>query len=1462
MTEIKEICRLDYLYGTLATAYKGIVTSLAAKSFCMLQQGTSITITGTILAMPEGDYESRLIREGNELARCAIKDGFFQFTVNESLIKEDRNLQIDIIQKGRHVGSFLLKREKPDEFYTSAIELADELKNFEPHSLVARIQDRPGLLKKAEGIISIIISPKRDWRKLSEEINSFAGDLFWADGDAFGEWYPVLTKWSARASTIYPKPDSGRTVVNFFRLAELPLENIADLKARPLLIAWLDALQSAGVDLSFNPRQFANIADKINRRFPEIDIKTVMLLLLKALRERLANAPVIGADVPEDVRKVITSSVAASIERYSDGNRAVSEARLDEAESSIAQRRFSDALRSIDDIIAVIPDDSELVELLFAAAKHYAAAESTFLAADIFRIILRTFPRLSTDASRAALLNSAQLINIFIERNMLDACAAVMAEVDKTSEDFREGLLLRPDVAVSIIRSGDVRLIGQYEACIIKLSVPPPRVSGFSSDTWAEIADPRHIDRLSRLLAILGAGGGGFQALLVSLLCNLYVSGVFIQDDILFQRNISAYLNSGAPTDDFLVNYILLKKLPVYFNEVGAANVIRDDTTEIDSWANDMTLYFLRKQVHVNSSNYNVGLVEAIINAWVHNDRSFLLGAVPDDVYEKADAGLIHQYSQAIKPLFDALNILAEDSLHLDRLLLIPFGDIERTLSDISSTDKKLSGETARKILLICRIYREIAKKYALSGGASAEPNAIERLALDMDRIWPLRKVLLSPDRTMPEESLYFKRHIAFGIPSVLGTYHEAKFDAFSEMLRTENRMTIAFEELISETGGPQTGLDEKEFNRCLQCLHVMNELCRSHGMDNFQITEALLIIRTNRLHMTQFIDILRVIQKEITWMVDSLTRRIHSPLRNFIMSCPKEDLAGYLKTAGTANADYADKVSDVIIRGMISSIAGFTEMDRLLETIIKRCYFGLDREGDSLLNPHAGEVISPAAFFDLQALSNKDAMQLAPAIGGKAKNLVYLLNGKLRVPHAVVLPAQNTFDYKEYTESRVFADSITEAVRNIEASTGLRYGDPQRPLFLSVRSGSYISMPGILSSILYCGINSTTLDGFASYTGDLLLALDSYRRFIYHYATVVFGMEETIFSRINADMLAQRPAATMSDLSSEDMSRIVTSYMKELTAGGLTLPEDVYEQLREAAKAVYKSWYGKKALQFRVAMQMSEHWGTAVMIMQMVSGNRKGSGASVFFTRMPSSMDKGVYGDTRESATGDDLVHGGLISRPLSKAQAPDGRQSLEETDPELYAMHLNLADRIESSMGGLPQEVEATYVTDADGNRMIYTLQTRRLEFHRGFIKHFQDICRMDAGIIGRGVGVHGGALSGIGTFSSTPEQVGRIRKETGLPIILLRRTSSTDDVSLMPHIDGIITSTGGATSHAAILAGKFGLSAVVGCTDMEIMVNENGQQFAQIGSYTVSEQSPLSLDGSTGLIYSGVCSFTSET
>jgi len=327
-------------------------------------------------------------------------------------------------------------------------------------------------------------------------------------------------------------------------------------------------------------------------------------------------------------------------------------------------------------------------------------------------------------------------------------------------------------------------------------------------------------------------------------------------------------------------------------------------------------------------------------------------------------------------------------------------------------------------------------------------------------------------------------------------------------------------------------------------------------------------------------------------------------------------------------------------------------------------------------------------------------------------------------------------------------------------------------------------------------------------------------------------------------------------------LEQMVKLELAELSRRGLLIPEDVYEQLKQSISAIYASWSNERAQQFRKATRTSERWGTAVTLMQMVPGNAAGSGASIFFTRNPFTSAQELYGETKEQATGDDLVYGRYQGRPLSRKQAGNREESLEERDPALFSKHWELAKKIEQAMGGLPQEVEVAYTRDPDGSRVISVLQTRRMEPGAGYVSAFDEICNMEPQIIGRGVGAHGGAVSGVASFARTAEEAVRLAQESAMPVVLLRTMASTDDVSLMPVVRGIVTSSGGVTSHAAVLAQKFGVSAVVSCKELSIETDDQGDRFARMGKVIIREGMPVSIDGVSGLVFSGTCLHTSRT
>ena len=1444
-----DICRLDYLVGTLATAYKGPISSLVAKDFCMSSSGIITTLKGTVLSMPAGEYEASLIQSGAELSRANLVNGYFEFTADSGRIAEARDLQIDIIQSGRHIGTFLLKKENAGGLYVSAVELSEALAGLDLTRLTIPLREKVGLLQRAEEIVSQIHSTKKDWVAFSNKLNGFAMDFYWSEPEAFYRAFDILVHFTLLAAERAAPGDTGKPVSNFFDLLEALLEKEHErTRLRALAETWISALSRSSLDLSQHARRAVAAIQEIHKKFPDINTSGALTRLVGSLRATSASMTVLDSRLLAVLGKIISPETEL-LSRFGEPGKRRMEGHLIEAERRLGAGEDGQALEIVAGCDLDILDDRNAVSALFDFAENkLATAPAETLAEAIVGNL--SFPRpLSGAALTLVRRETPRLIDRLIALNRPDACSVLLRRIGDSRSPVSDQILLDPRVARSVLHSGERVLRERYGDDLKRILIPAARVQGISPDTWAEIVNPLHLERLNSFMDLLTEGNVELEGVLVHVIANVAVSGVLIPDDQLFQRRISAYLNSDAMKGRFLLNYLLLERFPVYFNEVGATSRIRDYSTEIDSWGDDPVVYFLRKQVHVNASSHNVRLLESVIRSWVRNEPLLLKQVVPPDIYQQANPRLIKRYSSIMIPFFSSMDVQDAAGLHLDRLLALPDETIDKSLQVTENEDN----EAKVKVRLLCKLYKEIVRKYALLNRDSAVGEVHARLQDKIKALQELKHIVLSPEKTEPQESLYFKRHIAFGIPSVLGTYNEPKFDALKNLMLHGEEFPVLLQTILSDMEKKGPTFEHTDLLPWAS-LSASWEILKLYGMQNVQVDEYVEVLEHNPLHPTQRVDVLKLCQKELAWMVASLSRTFHGPLVEIIGKFPQEDLPEQLMNLDTASPDFVNKAADVVMRDILNSIPGLVEFDRLLETLVRILLTtgSLDVEGgrEPVGGPWEPEV------YDLQTMTLREARMLGPELGNKAKNLVYLKDKGFRIPMGAVLPARLTMNFDRPENQNDFMTVLQKAVRILETKTNATFGKSRRPLFLSVRSGSYLSMPGILSSILYCGMNVHTVEGFIDETGDPNLGWDSYRRFIEHYATAVFGLKMEFFERIAKDYWGAHPGNVEKPQEARHLSAIVGLYKSRLRAIDLLVPEDVYVQLQHCIRAVYASWNSTLARQYRAATGSSEYWGTAVMLMEMVSGNQEGGGSSVFFTRDPTTLDRVIYGETVENGSGDDLVSGRKSGRPLSRTRATTDRQSLEDRDPELYRLHQDLARRIEDAFDGLPQEVEVTYTREADGRPILSVLQTRRMEQGGTFFNSFDEICEMESRVIGRGIGAHGGALSGVASFATSIDPLERLRTKSGMPVILLRKTANTDDVSLMPIIKGILSASGGVTSHAAVLAQKFGLTAVVACADMNVSVDEQGRPYAMIGNTRVEEGNPISIDGANGLVFSGTC------
>jgi pyruvate,orthophosphate dikinase len=1435
-----DICSLGYFAGTLATAYRGTITSLVAKDFCM-SGDDPIVVRGTVLAMPEGDYEASLVRSGAQLARAVLAKGYFELRVPRAVIEEARELQIDILQAGRHIGTFLLKQERTGGSYRSAVELSEDIAGADLQRLTAPIRGQVGLLRRAEEIIAQIHSTKKDWSAFSEKLNSFAIDVFWSAPVVFYGAFDLLAQFLLVAAENANLALSAKPVFNYVGLLALPLDKEQD-RARLTAVAetWTGAVARSTVDLSVDAKGVIGLLSALRDRLPGADPIAVLAPLGRGLRRRVGETPFLDEHALSRLAGVIPRKTYAELGRFGAPAREQALRLLDAAEQLLRRGDGRAALEAYGRMDTEAFNDRSPMSALFAAADKHLSAQS----ADAFGAAAADLLGAAEGMSSRAREIVRQEIPAFLQRlaglALPAAAGHILGAVEYAAEPLRGRIMLDPRTAKAVAQCGSAELTARYRNDLRAIAIPAARVRGISEDTWAEIVDPLHLERLDAFLDLLMEGGDTLGDLLAQVTANVAAGQVMIPDDRLFQRRISAYLGSPAMQAGFLLNYLLLERFPAYFNNVGATDRIRDHSTLLDSAGNDTILYFLRKQIHVNASSRNIELIERVLRSWTEADPGPLRGAVPRDILEKANRGLLARYAVVARPFLEGAGALDGSRFRYDRLLSLSDREIEERLAATGSSDN----EALLKTKLLCELYKDVVRKYTLVRRDAAPVDARTRLAALLPELRKLKATILAPGRTEPQESLYFKRHIAFGIPSVLGSYREARFDALGDMVRIGQELPVLLEQVITETIAGDDGPGSENAGRWIGVLRDAWEALKLYGMRNRQIDEFSLLLASAPLSASQIMNVLRMWQRELAAEVASLGRTFEGPVVQVLNLLPREDLPAHLQSPGRKKDDETGRAADAVLRDILSSVPGLVESDRLLESLIHRL-----RAWSGTLPGHASAGGSDAAgpdSYDIHALTQEEAIQKAPQLGSKAKNLVLLHCGGFRVPAGVVLPASRTADYGTYTESEDFRAVLRKAVTRIEGRTGASFGGSGRPLFLAVRSGSYPSMPGILSSILYCGMNNDTVKAFAEFTGDERLAWDSYLRFVEHFAADVAGLSG--WSTGNEERRQARSVPQLQALVERFRSRLATE--------GHPVPDDPYEQLRLCVRAVYASWYSSRAVQYRAATGTSEDWGTAVILMEMVPGNRPGAGASMFFTRDPATLEPGVFGESLENVTGDDIASGRLSGLPLSRAQAGAGHRSVEEADPELYAQHLALARAIEASFGGLPQEVEATYTRDSDGRARMFVLQTRRMEPGGGGSEAFAEVCGMERRVIGRGIGANGGALSGVVYFGDSPPEAEALGRQNRLPVILLRRTANTDDISLMSAVKGIITAAGGVTSHAAVLAQKFGLVAVVSCGDMSLTAGSEGSLAARFGDLPVHQGDAISIDGVTGLVFRGSC------
>ncbi len=493
--------------------------------------------------------------------------------------------------------------------------------------------------------------------------------------------------------------------------------------------------------------------------------------------------------------------------------------------------------------------------------------------------------------------------------------------------------------------------------------------------------------------------------------------------------------------------------------------------------------------------------------------------------------------------------------------------------------------------------------------------------------------------------------------------------------------------------------------------------------------------------------------------------------------------------------------------------------------------------------------------------------------VGGKGAGLLDMTRAGVPVPPFFTVTTEAC---NEYQKAGKFPAGMWEqelaALKQVEKKTGKKFGDPSNPLLVSCRSGAKFSMPGMMDTVLNIGLTDETAAGMVKLTGNPRFVYDSYRRLVEMFGTVVLGIPDEAFEEPLQEYKAKKGYKLDVEMTADDWKEMVRAFREVVKKQkGFDFPQDPFKQLELATEAVFKSWNGKRAIDYRRATNIPDDLGTAVNIVTMVFGNMgDDSGTGVAFTRNPSTGDRKMMGEYLLNAQGEDVVAGIRNADPI---------ENLKTKMPEAYNQFMDITAKLEKHYKDM-QDVEFTIE-----HRKLWMLQTRNGKrtaksavkiavdmANDGLITkeeavkrvtpdqvdamlhpQFDDQAKKNAekagALFGKGVNASPGAAVGQAYFDADLAE--KMAKEQKQDVIMVRPFTKPDDVHGMIAAKGVLTSEGGATSHAAVVARQFGIPCIVGASVIKIDLEK---RVMVVGETTVKEGDWISVDGTTGNVFIG--------
>ncbi len=1054
-----------------------------------------------------------------------------------------------------------------------------------------------------------------------------------------------------------------------------------------------------------------------------------------------------------------------------------------------------------------------------------------------------------------------------------EQCIASMDELFSQFVDFKEShinLILDSILTLGkeIINTQNQTLIHYLEKKIIDFGFITPGITYMTND-WELKVNPCHIKNVRVWLELIEYVPETMQRLLSALIINLRIGGIFVFDTDFFQKDITRLLNSKI-SPIYKQTKQLARIFPVYFNEIGAEGQLRDVSTKIDelSHRNDKLIHFLRKQIHTEGNNSHIQITVDVINFWLDLKKERLFNILPQNVYD-----LVDEKGLWVTGVHECLKkFLAVAGVPIEELIEMKKDKIEA----ISAKIKHDNPTDIKRVCLIIELYQLLKEKYIFAATDIinimkryyfVEQEDIEKLekclagddyVATLKHIFSIMKklnnIIFDPKQTTGWENVVYKRHIAFGIPSMYGYYKEEKFDALGLTFRLERIASVLIHDIIKDINTNFFTL--KTFKEICDTIQLLREGMMLDGIydQGFDSNLKMLQYSLNSGCFTigQYINIFQFMEGSVNEIINNYFIRPYEPLLKIIIP---QQLGPEVEDKHQLKKIIAQK-SEVFFRELLSSSFIIQQLDNFIGEILNNL-----RKQANILSPEESQNLM--TYDQMLAMSplykETSYMDNQVFLGSKAYYLKKLYLNDFPVPPGFVVTTEVFRRINSILKVKPISDEfdkmLCQNLAKVEKITGLQFGNPKNPLLLSVRSGSAISMPGAMNTFLNVGLNDEITEELSKQDNYAWTSWDCYRRLLQTWG-MSHGLDRNDFDQIIINYKKKYGVTQKIGFTPANMKEIAFAYKQLLIDNHIHFETDPFLQLKQAVITVFESWNSSRAQVYRNHMHIADEWGTAAIIQKMVLGNiHRESGSGVVFTRDIKTNRSAIRltGDFSFLSQGEDIVGGLVNTLPISEFQREDAYQnvpfSLESEYPEIYNKLLEIAKRMIEQHGFSHQEIEFTFETAKAED--LFVLQTRNMvgvqkEAVETFSTPPEKMCK-----VGNGIGIGNRVMNGIIVFDMDDIRTIRQGEEPEQNIILVRPDTVPDDIELIIECDGLMTARGGATSHAAVTAASLGKTCVVNCDAMVVQEKNkcctiNGEEFHLFDK--------IAIDGRNGMIYKG--------